>query len=340
MAINDTIIYQLTMLERYMAENLKELSKETKIGWIGAGVMGFWMCSHLIKAGYKIFVYNRTKEKAKPLIDMGAQWADTPAETALLSDIIFSIVGYPKDVEEIYFGEKGVLKGCLGKSESDALKSGKPKYLVDMTTTKPTLSIEIYNRAKEIGCYALDAPVSGGDIGAKEARLSIMVGGDKEVFDFMVPIFSHMGKNIKYAGKAGAGQNTKMCNQIAITGIMIGMCESLLYGYKAGLNLEEMINTIKSGAAGSWSLENYGPRILKGDYKPGFMVEHFIKDMEIALEESRKMNLNLPGVALVHQLYTVLKAMGYGKSGTHSLMFALNKLSNADFPQPPAGQGL
>ena len=316
-----------------MADGVKELNKDMKIGWIGTGVMGFWMCQHLIKAGYKIHVYNRTKEKANALIDMGAQWANSPAEIASLSDIIFSIVGYPKDVEEIYLGEKGVLKGCFPAGQT----SGKAKYLVDMTTTKPSLSIEIYNRAKEIGCYALDAPVSGGDVGAREARLTIMVGGDKDIYDFLLPIFSHLGKNIKYAGKAGSGQNTKMCNQIAITGIMIGMCESLLYGYKAGLNLDEMINTIKGGAAASWSLENYGPRILKGDYKPGFMVEHFIKDMEIALEESKKMDLNLPGFTLVHQLYTVLKAMGYGKSGTHSLMFALNQLSNADFPQPNPG---
>ena len=315
-----------------MEGELKNMTKDMKIGWVGIGVMGFSMCQHLIKAGYKVSVNNRTKEKANPLIDMGAQWCESPAEVAANSDIICTIVGFPKDVEEVYFGEKGILKGCaLGKS------ANKPKYLIDLTTTKPSLSIEIYNRAKEIGCYALDAPVSGGDIGAREARLAIMVGGDKEVFDFLTPIFGYMGKSIKYAGKAGAGQNTKMCNQIAITGIMIGMCEAILYGYKAGLDLEELVKTIQGGAAGSWSMENYGPRILKEDYKPGFMVEHFIKDMEIALEESKKMDLNLPGLVLVHQLYTVLKAMGYGKAGTHSLMFALNRLSNADFPQPEPG---
>jgi len=317
------------MWERYMADGSKKLDKDMKIGWVGTGVMGFWMCNHLIKAGYKTNVYNRTKEKAVPLFDMGAQWCESPAEVAANSDIICSIVGFPKDVEEIYLGEKGILKGCSAEQAS-----GKSKYMIDFTTTKPSLSIEIYNRAKEIGCFALDAPVSGGDIGAREARLTIMVGGDKDVYDFLVPVFSHVGKSIKYTGKAGSGQNTKMCNQIALTGIMIGMCESLLYGYKAGLNLEEIVNTIKGGAAGSWSMENYGPRILKEDYKPGFMVEHFIKDMEIALEESKKMNINLPGLVLVHQLYVVLKAMGYGKSGTHSLMFSLNKLSNTDFPQP------
>jgi len=311
-----------------------ESKKEMKIGWIGSGVMGYWMCHHLIKAGYKVSVYNRTKEKAVPLIDMGAQWRGSPAEVAADSDIIFSIVGYPKDVEEVYFGENGILKGCASaQTVSGQGAANKAKYLVDMTTTKPSLSVEIYNKAKEIGCYALDAPVSGGDVGAREARLTIMVGGDKEVYDFIMPVFSHIGKNIKYAGKAGSGQNTKMCNQIAITGVMIGMCEALLYGYKAGLDLEEMINTIKAGAAGSWSLENYAPRILKGDYKPGFMVEHFIKDMEIAIEESRKMDLNLPGLSLVHQLYVVLKTMGYGRSGTQSFVFALNRLSNADFPQ-------
>ncbi len=303
---------------------INELGKDIKIGWIGTGVMGFWMCHHLLNAGYKVYLYNRTKEKAKKLIDMGAQWCNTPSETASCSDIIFTIVGYPKDVEEIYFGKNGIFEGC----------SGGAKYLADMTTTKPSLSVEIYNKAKTIGCNALDAPVSGGDIGAREGRLSIMVGGDKEVYDLLIPVLNFLGKNIKYTGKAGSGQNTKMCNQIAITGTMIGMCESLLYGYKAGLNLDEMLNTIKGGAAGSWSLENYGPRILKGDYKPGFMVEHFIKDMEIALEESKKMNLNLPGLTLVHQLYTVLKAMGYGRAGTHSLIFALNQLSDAGFPQP------
>ncbi|MCL2791478.1 MAG: NAD(P)-dependent oxidoreductase [Spirochaetaceae bacterium] len=313
-----------------MMDEIKKMDKDMKIGWIGTGVMGFWMCHHLIKAGYKTHIYNRTKEKANSLIDMGAQWSDSPAEVAANSDIVFSIVGYPKDVEEIYFGENGILKGCSSNREA----SGKSKYLVDMTTTKPSLSIEIYNKAKEIGCYALDAPVSGGDVGAREAGLTIMVGGDKNIYDFLMPVFSHIGKNIKYAGKAGSGQNTKMCNQIAITGVIIGMCESLLYGYKAGLNLEEMVNTIKTGAAGSWALENYAPRIFKEDYAPGFIVEHFIKDMEIALEESRKMGLNLPGLVLVNQLYVVLKAMGYGKSGTHSLMFALNRLSNSNFPQP------
>ncbi len=305
-------------------DNQTNQDKNMRIGWIGTGVMGFWMCRHLMEAGYSVTVYNRTKEKAKGLLEMGAMWAGTPYEAAKDADIVFTIVGYPKDVREVYFGDSGIIKSCSEKGG---------KYLVDMTTTEPSLAVEIYEKAKETGCHALDAPVSGGDVGAKEARLTVMSGGDKEVFDKMLPLFNFMGKNIRYTGKAGTGQHTKMCNQIAITGIMIGMSEALIYGYKAGLNLEDMVNTIKGGAAASWSLENYGPRILKGNYDPGFMVEHYIKDMGIALEEAKRMNLNLPGLTLVHQLYTVLKAMGHGTSGTHSLVLALDKLSGAGFAE-------
>lgn len=298
--------------------------KKQKIGWIGTGVMGFWMCRHLIEAGYKAVVYNRTREKCEGLLEMGAEWAETPEIAASSSDIIFTIVGSPADVREVYFGEHGIFAGC---------KNG-GKYLVDMTTTEPSLAREIFEKAVSAGCHALDAPVSGGDVGAREAVLTIMAGGEKNDFDAVMPLFSLMGKNIRYSGKAGSGQHTKMCNQIAVTGVIIGMCESLIYAHKAGLDLSEMIDTIKGGAAGSWSIDKYGPRILKGDYRPGFMVEHFIKDMGIALEEAKKMNINLPGLALAHQLYSALKAMGHGKSGIHSLVLVLDRLSNTGFPRP------
>ena len=295
-------------------------NREITIGWIGTGVMGFWMCRHLMEEGYKAVVYNRTKAKADPLVKEGAEWADTPAAVAEKADIIFTIVGYPEDVRKVYFEENSIFK---------TVKKG--SVLVDMTTTEPSLAVEIYTRGREIGVDSVDAPVSGGDVGARNGALAIMAGGDKDVFDAVYPLFEIMGKNIIYQGGAGTGQHTKMCNQIAISGIMIGVCESLLYAHKAGLGLQVMIDTIKGGAAASWSLENYAPRILKGDYDPGFMVEHFIKDMGIALDEAKKMNLFLPGLSLVHQLYVSLKAIGYGKYGTHSLILALDRLSGSTF---------
>ena len=294
--------------------------KEAVIGWIGTGVMGYWMCRHILENGYRVVVFNRTKEKALKLVDAGAEWADSPGELAGKADIIFSIVGYPEDVKEVYFGKNGVFSTAK-----------KGSVVIDMTTTKPSLSVEIYDTAGEMGVKALDAPVSGGDVGAKNGTLAVMAGGDRDVFDMISPLFNIIGKNIRYQGKAGSGQHTKMCNQIAISGIMIGVCESLLYAHRAGLDLQVMIDTIKGGAAASWSLENYAPRILKKDYEPGFMVEHFIKDMGIALDEAKKMNIFLPGLSLVHQLYVSLKALGYGKSGTHALILALDKLSGSGF---------
>ncbi len=295
------------------------LTLETPIGWIGTGVMGSAMCKHLLDKGYPITVYNRTKSKAELLIKQGAKWADSPAEVAENSKIIFTIVGFPNDVREVYFSENGIFAGA---------KEG--SILVDMTTTEPTLAKEIYQAARERDAYAIDAPVSGGDVGAREGRLSIMIGGDKEVVTSIMPLFELMGKNIVYQGPAGAGQHTKMCNQITIAGTMIGMCEALLYGYKAGLDLETVLKSISRGAAGCWSLDNLAPRILKRDFEPGFFVEHFIKDMGIALEEAKRMNLSLPGLALVHQLYIALKAQGHGKKGTQALILALEKLSNVE----------
>ncbi len=274
---------------------------ETKIGWIGTGVMGSSMCKHIINGGYKTFVYNRTKEKANALIEAGAAWVDNPRELVKEANVIFSIVGYPKDVREVYFGENGVIEG---------VKQG--SILVDMTTTEPSLSKEIYQKAKELGASSIDAPVSGGDVGARESKLSIMVGGDIKAVDAIMPLLKLMGKNIVYQGEAGSGQHTKMCNQITVAGTMIGVCETLLYGCRAGLDLDTVLKSISGGAAACWTLNNLVPRILKRDFKPGFFVEHFIKDMGIALEEARRMNLSLPGLSLVHQLYVAAKAQGHG----------------------------
>lgn len=265
-------------------------------------------------------IYTRTKEKAAELLDKGANWCSSPAKLAECSDIVFSIVGFVNDVENVLIGESGALHG---------LKKG--GVLVDMTTSSPALAKKIYLKAKEKGCYSLDAPVSGGDIGARNANLSIMVGGDKDVFDSVVPLFETMGKNIKYMGEAGSGQNTKMVNQILISTNMIGVVEGLLYGYKAGLNLEDIISVVEKGAAGSWSISNYGPRIVNQNYDPGFYVEHFIKDLNIAMEEAKAMNLNLPGLQLSLRLYDELKKMGHGKKGTHSLMLALAKMNDIEF---------
>ena len=293
--------------------------KSTKIGWVGTGVMGRWMCQHIMDLGYSAMVYNRTQAKAQPLLDDGASWANSPSEVAAASDVIFSIVGFPPDVREVYLGDNGILKGT---------KSG--SIIVDMTTTEPSLAQEIYEAANPQGVSSIDAPVSGGDVGAREARLSIMVGGDGDAVETVMPLFEAMGKNIVHQGGAGAGQHTKMCNQITIAGTMAGVCEALLYGYKAGLDLETMLSSISGGAAACWSLDNLAPRILQRNFDPGFFVEHFIKDMGIALDEAKKMNLSLPGLALVHQLYLAVQAQGHGRLGTQALMLALEQMSSTE----------
>jgi 3-hydroxyisobutyrate dehydrogenase len=293
---------------------------KTHLGWIGTGVMGRSMCGHLIDRGFAMTVYSRTKDKAESLLAKGAKWAETPKAVAEQSEVVFSIVGFPSDVREVMLGQQGALSGS---------KSG--TVLVDMTTSEPQLAIEIAKAAKAKGVHAVDAPVSGGDVGAKEARLSIMIGGDKDVVESLQACWEAMGKTIVYQGPPGAGQHTKMVNQILIATGMIGVCEALLYGYKAGLNLETVMQSVSSGAAGSWSLSNYGPRMMAGNFDPGFFVEHFIKDMGIALEESKRMNLSMPGLALAHQLYIALKAQGHGRDGTHSLMLALASLSSIDW---------
>ncbi|MEM6805682.1 MAG: NAD(P)-dependent oxidoreductase [Bacteroidota bacterium] len=293
-----------------------QLSDKTKIGWIGTGVMGVSMLHHLMDAGYDASVFNRTKQKASALIERGAEWKAYPKAVAEDADVIFSIVGFPKDVEEVYFGEEGILAG---------VKEG--SILVDMTTTQPSLAVRIYEAAAKKGVSSIDAPVSGGDVGAKNGTLSIMIGGDKDAVDHLMPLFELMGKNMVYEGKAGSGQHTKMCNQITIAGTMIGVCESLLYGHKAGLDLNVMLEAISGGAAGCWTLSNLAPRIVNRNFDPGFYVEHFVKDMEIALQEAKAMNLALPGLALVHQLYKAVEAQGHGRKGTHALSLALERIS-------------
>jgi 3-hydroxyisobutyrate dehydrogenase len=278
------------------------------IGWIGTGVMGRSMCLHLLEAGYSAFVYNRTRSKAKDLLDAGARWCDSPLEVARSSDCVFTIVGYPADVEQVVLEEGGVLAG---------MKPG--SILVEMTTSEPTLAKKIYEEAKRRSVSSLDAPVSGGDVGARSGKLAIMVGGDREAFDQLMPLFRLMGQNIAYMGPAGAGQHTKMCNQIHIATTMIGVVECLLYAYRAGVDPDEMIAVVGSGAAASWSLNNYGPRIAKGNFDPGFFIKHFVKDMDIALKEARRMKLSLPGLALAHQFYVSAMAIGLENMGTHSL---------------------
>jgi 3-hydroxyisobutyrate dehydrogenase len=288
----------------------------TRIGWIGTGVMGRWMCQHAMAKGFSATVYNRSKDKLQPLLDLGAKAADTPKQVAENSDVVFAIVGFPKDVREVFLGADGALAGS---------KPG--TVLVDMTTSDPSLAAEIYKAAKAKGVHALDAPVSGGDVGAKNAALSIMIGGEPEVVAAVQPIFEAMGKTIVHQGAPGAGQHTKMVNQILISSNMIAVCEGLLYGHKAGLDLETVFKSVTVGAAGSKALEVLGPRMLARNFEPGFYVEHFIKDMGIALAEAEKMNLSLPGLALAKQLYEAVRAQGYARKGTHALLLALEHLN-------------
>lgn len=273
-----------------------------KIAFIGTGVMGRSMASHLLEAGYPLAVYNRTKEKAAGLIERGARWADSPGEAASGAGVVISMVGYPRDVEEIYLAPGGIVE-----------RAGPGTLLIDMTTSSPALAREIAGKAGAAGMASLDAPVSGGDLGAKNAALSIMAGGDEKAFDRALPVFRRMGKNIVLQGGPGAGQHCKMSNQIAIAASMLAVTEALIYGLKAGLDPRTMIKSIESGAAGSWSLSNLAPRMLKGDFEPGFFVKHFIKDIGIALDSADEMGLRLPGLELARQLYTILSRMDRGK---------------------------
>lgn len=293
---------------------------QTRIGWIGTGVMGSSMAGHLLQAGYSLTVYSRTKEKAAPLVEKGATWADSPKAVAAASDVIIGIVGFPSDVREVFLGENGALAGA---SEG--------AILVDMTTSEPSLAIEIAETSKAKGVSSVDAPVSGGDVGAKNATLSIMIGGEDDAVSALQPIWETLGKTFVHQGPAGAGQHTKMVNQTLIASGMIGVCEGLIYGYKAGLDLETVMKSVATGAAGSWSLSNLAPRMMANNFDPGFFVEHFIKDMGIALAEARNMKLSLPGLALAHQLYSSLEANGHGRDGTQALMITLAQMANVDW---------
>ena len=296
----------------------------TRIGWIGTGVMGSSMCDHVLAAGYRVTLYSRTKAKAQPLLNLGAAWAENPCTVAAESDILFTMVGFPQDVRAVYFGKDGILAGTLPGA-----------LLVDMTTTDPALSREIAERATAKGLSAIDAPVSGGDVGARNATLSIMVGGDRVAVQAVMPLFELLGKKIVHQGGPGTGQQAKLCNQIVIAGTMIGVCESLLFGYKAGLDLTRMLDSIRGGAAACWTLDHLAPRILQRNFDPGFFVEHFVKDMGLALEESKRMGLVLPGLTLVHQLYHAVMALGHGRSGTHALILALEDLSHIRIDASP-----
>jgi 3-hydroxyisobutyrate dehydrogenase len=283
-------------------------TKNTVIGFIGIGVMGKSMAGHLLSAGYPMVIYTRTKEKADELINQGADWVETTREVAERADVIFTIVGYPHDVEEVYFGENGLISN--GKKGS---------YLIDMTTSAPTLAVKIFDVARKRGIHAIDAPVSGGDIGAKNGTLSIMVGGEKEAYEEIHPLFEILGSNIVYQGKAGSGQHTKMCNQIAIASNMIGVAEAIIYAEKAGLDAESVLKSISTGAAGSWSLSNLAPRMLKGDFEPGFYIKHFIKDTKIAIDEAKNMGMDAPGLTLAESIYQQLAKKGEENSGTQAI---------------------
>lgn len=292
-----------------------------RIGWIGTGVMGEPMAGHLLAGGHELAVFNRTKGRACELVAQGAAWYESPSELAAEVDAVFLMLGYPRDVRDVVLGEGGVL---------EAIKPG--GLLVDMTTSEPSLAVEIHAAAAAQDVEALDAPVSGGDVGARSAALVIMVGGTQPAFDRALPLFELLGSKIVRHGGPGSGQHTKMMNQIAIASGMISLCEALLYAHRAGLELELAIDTIAGGAAGSWSLSNYGPRILRGDFEPGFKIEHFVKDLGIALAEARRMNLSLPGTALAEQLYVAAQGEGLGQRGTHALSVALARLSGSQWP--------
>lgn len=288
----------------------------SNIGWVGIGVMGRSMCGHLLAAGHTLRVHTRTRASAESLLAAGAQWCDRPGDVARGSEFVFSIVGYPEDVRSVYLGPGGIL---------DQAAPG--TVIVDMTTSEPSLAEELYATAQSRGVFSLDAPVSGGDLGARNASLAIMVGGDEEVFERTRPLFEKMGQNIRLMGGPGAGQHTKMCNQILIAGTMIGVVESLLYAVRSGLEVDAVIDVIGSGAAGSWSINNLGRRIAKDDFDPGFFVKHFVKDMGIALAEARKMKIALPGLALVEQLYIGAMSQGLENRGTQALFLALKSMN-------------
>ena len=299
----------------------------TKIGWIGTGVMGEPMAGHLLEAGHELHVFNRTRERAERLLEAGANWCDSPADVGAAAEAVFLMLGYPHDVRETVLGDAALLETMRPDS-----------LLIDMTTSQPTLAVEIADAASAQNVSALDAPVSGGDVGARNATLVIMVGGEEDGFERARPLLEVLGRVVTLQGGPGSGQHTKMMNQIAIASGMIGVCEALLYAHRAGLDVEQALETIKDGAAGSWSLSNYGPRLLRGDLEPGFKIAHFLKDLGIALSEARRMNLALPGTALAEQLYVAAASHGLATKGTQALALALSELSADRWPVAPEAE--
>lgn len=286
------------------------------IAWIGTGVMGVSMAGHLLAAGHRLTIHTRTRAKAEPLLARGARFAESPAEAADGAEVAFSMVGYPADVEHVHLERAGTLAAARV-----------PRVIVDMSTSRPSLAVAIAEAARARGAESLDAPVSGGDVGARNAALSIMVGGDARTFERIKPLFDRLGKTTVLQGGPGAGQHTKMVNQILIASNMVGVCESLLYAAKAGLDPARVLESVSSGAAGSWSLSNLAPRMLRRDFAPGFFVAHFLKDLRIALDEADRMGLALPGLALAQQLYAAVRAQGHAQCGTQALLLALEHLN-------------
>jgi 3-hydroxyisobutyrate dehydrogenase len=286
---------------------MSNITASTRIGFIGLGIMGQSMAGHLIAAGHPLAVYNRSREKAAALLGKGAVWCDTPGDVAARSDVVITMVGYPSDVEQVWLGNGGVMSRARNA------------LLIDMTTSSSELARRIAAEAAKHGCKALDAPVSGGDMGAREAKLSIMVGGSKEAFEAALPVLQRLGTNIVHQGEAGAGQHTKMCNQVVIASTIMGVCEGLAYAKAAGLDLPTVLKSIGAGAAGGFQLNVLGAKIINGDFAPGFFIEHFVKDLGIALAEAQRMKLDLPGLSLSHRLYSTLIERGLGRLGTQAL---------------------
>lgn len=301
---------------------MERSSRQTTVGWIGTGVMGEPMCAHLLAADYPVTVFNRTRSRAEELLRRGAAWAGSPAEVAAASEVVFTMVGTPADVREVVLGSAGVLSRAKPGS-----------LVVDMTTSEPSLAEEIHRAARAIRVGAVDAPVSGGDTGAREATLSIMVGAEEQDFARVEPLLRLLGRTVVRQGGPGAGQHAKLANQILVASNMVGVCEALLYGYRAGLDLHRLLVSVSQGAAGSWSLSNYGPRILAGDLQPGFAVRHFLKDLGIAVTEAKRMSLPLPGLALAEQLYLALNAQRGSGLGIHALVLALARICEIDWRQ-------
>ncbi|WP_447600685.1 NAD(P)-dependent oxidoreductase [Nitrospira sp. Nam80] len=304
------------MVQRSFHSPQLTVPSETRVGWIGTGVMGAPLCRHLQQAGYRTTVHTRSRAKAASILAQGATWAESPRAVAEETDVAFTMVGFPQDVHAVYFGEQGLLAG---------VRPG--MILVDMTTTEPSLSREIAAEADARAAWAIDAPVSGGDVGARNASLSIMIGGHQAAVQAVMPILELFGKKIVHQGGPGLGQQAKLCNQITIAGTMIGVCEALLCSSKAGLEADRLLESLRGGAAGCWTLDHLAPRILRRDFAPGFFVEHFLKDMAIALEESHRMGLSLPGLEVAHRLYQTVRKLGHGRSGTQALIVALESLS-------------